>query len=184
MPENPDKIAERMEKCVVSLQNEMAKVRTGRATTGLLDHISVDYYGNPTPLSQVATITVADARTLTVTPWEKNMVPVVEKAIIGANLGLNPSTAGTVIRIPMPPLNEERRLQLIKMVKEEGEMAKVAVRNIRRDVIAQLKDENKAKELSDDELHREEAQVQKITDTYTGKIDSCLADKEKELLTI
>ena len=177
-------LASRMEKCVQALKNEMAKVRTGRASTALLDHLMVEYYGNPTPLSQVATVTVSDARTLTVTPWEKPMVPVVEKAIIAANLGLNPSTAGTVIRIPMPPLNEERRRELIKMVKDECEKSKVAVRNVRRDAISHLKEENKAKTLSDDALRREEAQVQKVTDAHIAKIDACFADKEKELLTI
>lgn len=174
----------RMGKSIDALHTELAKIRTGRAHPSLLDQIHVDYYGADTPINQVANVTVEDARTLVVTPWEKDMVAKVEKAIMGSDLGLNPATAGTVIRIPMPPLTEERRRGLVKVVKNEAEQARVAIRNIRRDANSDFKDLLKEKEISEDEQRKAEEQVQKLTDTYVGKIDKVLADKETELMEV
>ena len=174
----------RMNKSVESLQHELIKIRTGRAHPSLLDHLTVDYYGSETPIKQVANVTVEDARTLMVTPWEKDMVKAVEKTIMKSDLGLNPSTAGTVIRIPMPALTEERRRDLVRVVKHEGESAKVAVRNIRRDANSDFKDLLKEKEISEDESHQAEDSVQKITDKYVIKVDEVLAVKEKELMEV
>ena len=174
----------RMNKAVDSFKNDLTKVRTGRANAGILDHVQVDYYGNLTPLNQVANVTASDARTLVVTPWEKSMVPAVEKAILTADLGLNPATAGSAIRVPMPPLTEERRKELIKVVRGEGEQARVAVRNIRRDVNAQLKELVKQKEISEDDERRATEVVQKITDKYIADIDLALSEKEKDLMEI
>ena len=174
----------RMIKSVESLKGELSRIRTGRANTALLDNIKVDYYGNPTPLNQVANVTVADARTLGVQPWEKGMVQPVEKAILESDLGLNPMTAGDIIRIPIPPLTQERRLDLVKLVKSEGEGGKVAVRNIRRDAISHIKDLLKEKEISQDDERRAEDQVQKLTDTYVANIDVVLKEKEEELMEI
>jgi ribosome recycling factor len=176
--------AERMKKSVASLKEELGRVRTGRAHAGLVDHIKVDYYGAPTPLSQVANINVEDARTLSITPWEQQMVPVIEKAIMTSDLGLSPATAGTVIRIPLPQLTEERRRELIKVVRGEAENARVAVRNIRRDALGSVKELLKEKEITEDEDHRAQDDVQKITDTHIGEIDEFLEHKEKELLEI
>lgn len=173
---------QRMDKSVDSLKLSLKKVRTGRANTSLLDHLKVDYYGSPTPLSQVANITVEDARTLMVTPWEKSIVADVEKAIMNSDLGLNPASAGTVIRIPVPPMTEERRKEMIKMVKQEGEGAKIAIRNIRRDALSDSKDLLKEKEISEDDDHRMQEQVQKITDEFVAKVEEVLSEKEKELL--
>ncbi|MGF1642977.1 MAG: ribosome recycling factor [Thiotrichales bacterium] len=174
--------AERMKKSVEALKHELAKIRTGRAHASLLDHISVDYYGSSMPIRQVANITVEDARTLTVTPWEKPMVQKVEKAIMASDLGLNPNTAGTVIRVPMPPLTEERRRDLVKVVRHELENGRVSVRNIRRDVIGDLKDLLKEKEISEDEERRAEEQTQKLTDQYIAEMEAITAEKEKELM--
>lgn len=174
----------RMHKSVVSLEHEFAKMRTGRAHPSLLDHIKVSYYGADTPLNQVANVTVEDARTLTVTPWDKTMVQAVEKAILTSDLGLNPATAGSVIRIPMPPLTEERRRELIKVVRAEAEAARVAIRNIRRDANSDLKTLLKEKEISeDDERHAEEA-IQKLTDKYVADVDAKLAAKEEDMMKV
>lgn len=174
----------RMGKSVDALHTELAKIRTGRAHPSLLDHISVDYYGNETPLSQVSNISVEDARTLTIMPWEKDMVARIEKAILKSDLGLNPCTAGTIIRIPMPQLTEERRRDLVRVVKHEAEGGKVAIRNIRRDANSDFKDLLKDKEISEDESRQAEERVQKLTDAYVAKIDEALAAKEKELMEV
>lgn len=174
----------KMQKSVEALKTDFAKIRTGRAHTGLLDHIQVDYYGSPVPLSQVAQVGLSDARTITVQPWEKKMVPVVEKAIRDSDLGLNPATNGDLIRVPMPALTEQRRKELTKVVKHEGENAKVAVRNLRRDANNQAKELLKAKEISEDDDRRSEAEVQKLTDRYIAEIDKLVAEKEKEVMTV
>jgi ribosome recycling factor len=174
----------RMGKSVDSLRTELTKIRTGRAHPSLLDQIVVDYYGTETPINQVANVTVEDSRTLAVAPWEKQMVAVVEKAIINSGLGLNPSTAGNLIRIPMPPLTEERRRELVKVVKNEGENTKIAIRNIRRDANSDFKDLLKAKDISEDECHDAEDSVQKHTDRYVASVDEVIAVKEKELMEI
>ncbi len=174
----------RMQKSLDALKSDLSKVRTGRAHVSLLDHVKVDYYGTDTPLSQVANISVMDARTLSVTPWEKNMVQPIEKAIMTSDLGLNPATSGTTIRVPLPALTEERRRDLIKVVKGEAEGAKVAVRNIRRDANSDLKSLLKEKEITEDDERRAEEDIQKLTDKYIAKVDAMLADKEKELLEI
>jgi len=174
----------RMKKSVESLKAELAKVRTGRAHPSLLEHITVDYYGSETPLSQVASIGVEDARTLTVTPWEKPMVQAVEKAIMKSDLGLNPNSAGTVIRIPMPQLTEERRKDLVKVVRHEGENGKVAIRNIRRDANSDFKSLQKEKEISEDDERKAQEQVQKLTDKYVSEIDEILKAKEEDLMKV
>ncbi|MGB5455160.1 MAG: ribosome recycling factor [Gammaproteobacteria bacterium] len=174
----------RMSKSVDSLHTEFAKIRTGRAHPSLLDQIHIDYYGANTPIKQVANVSVEDSRTLVVTPWEKDMVTKVEKAIMGSDLGLNPATAGTVIRIPMPPLTEERRKELVKVVRQEAEHARVAIRNIRRDANGDFKDLLKEKEISEDEERKAEERIQKLTDSFVGKIDKVLADKEAELMEV
>jgi ribosome recycling factor len=174
----------RMVKAIESFKSELSKLRTGRAHPSLLEHIKVDYYGNLTPLNQVASITVSDPQTLSVTPWDKSMIAPIEKAIINSDLGLNPATAGTVIRVPLPPLTEERRKELVKVVKGEAENARVAVRNIRRDANNDIKDLLKAKEIGEDEKHRAEDAIQKLTNSHIAQIDKILADKEKELLEI
>ncbi|MBE9560026.1 MAG: ribosome recycling factor [Proteobacteria bacterium] len=174
----------RMGKSVDSLRAELVKIRTGRAHPSLLDQIMVDYYGTDTPINQVANVTVEDSRTLAVAPWEKQMVAVVEKAIMNSGLGLNPSTAGNLIRIPMPPLTEERRRELVKVVKGEGENAKVAVRNIRRDANSDFKDLLKEKEISEDEARQAEDNIQKHTDKFVKSVDEVIAVKEKELMEI
>ena len=174
----------RMGKSIDSLKSDLTKLRTGRAHTSLLDHITVDYYGVETPLNQVATVTVAEARMLSVTPWEKNMVPAVEKAIISSDLGLNPATSGTVIRVPLPPLTEERRKDMIKVVRQEGENAKIAIRNIRRDANGDFKDLLKEKEITEDEEHQAEDAIQKLTDKYVAEVDKLLEAKEKDLMEI
>lgn len=174
----------RMRKSVEALQNELSKIRTGRAHPGLLEHVHVDYYGTEVPLNQAANINVEDARTLMVTPWEKSMVPVVEKAIVGSDLGLNPTSAGQVIRVPLPPLTEERRRELSKVVHQEGENAKVAIRNIRRDANHHLKELMKDKELSEDDEHRAETEIQTLTDKYVQRVDELVNSKENELMEI
>jgi len=162
----------------------LGKIRTGRAHPSLLDHLRVDYYGSEMPISQVANVGVEDARTLTVTPWEKQMVQAIEKTILKSDLGLNPATSGTVIRIPMPPLTEETRRELVKVVRHEGEAAKVAIRNIRRDANSDFKELLKEKEISEDEEHKAEDDVQKLTDRYVSEVDKVLAGKETELMEI
>lgn len=174
----------RMKKSIESVSEELAKIRTGRANPSLLDHITVEYYGNPTPLNQVATISVMDARTLSVNPWEKKMVPVVEKAILESDLGLNPVTAGEVIRVPLPALTEERRREMNKLVRQEGENGKVAIRNIRRDANAHLKDLLKKKEIAEDDEKRALDEIQKLTDDSVAKVDGMLAEKEKQILEV
>jgi ribosome recycling factor len=174
----------RMRKSVDALRSELVKIRTGRAHPSLLDQIVVDYYGTDTPINQVANVTVEDSRTLAVAPWEKQMGAVVEKAIMNSGRGLNPSTAGNLIRIPMPPLTEERRRELVKVVKNDGESAKVAIRNIRRDANSDFKDLLKEKDISEDECHQAEDSVQKHTDKYVTSIDEVIAVKEKELMEI
>jgi len=175
---------ERMKKSIAALQQEFSGIRTGRAHTGLLDHVTVDYYGSEVPLNQAASVHVEDARTLAVQPWEKSMVPRVEKAIINAGLGLNPSSAGTVIRIPLPPLTEERRRDLVKVVRQEAENARIAIRNIRRDVNADLKSLLKEKEITEDEERGAEQAIQKITDDAIAEVDSLLESKEEDLMEV
>ena len=175
---------QKMDKSLQAFKADLAKVRTGRAHTGLLDHIQVDYYGSPTPLNQVAKVTLLDARTIGVAPFEKKMVQAVEKAIRESDLGLNPAAQGETLRVPMPALTEERRKELIKVVRHEAENARVAVRNLRRDAIHHLKEALKKKEVSENDERRAQDEVQKITDRHIGDIDRLLADKEKELLAI
>ncbi|MGE5665359.1 MAG: ribosome recycling factor [Betaproteobacteria bacterium] len=174
----------KMHKSVEALRADFTKIRTGRAHTGLLDHIQVDYYGSMVPLSQVAQVGLGDARTITVQPWEKKMVQVVEKAIRDSDLGLNPATSGDVIRVPMPPLTEQRRKELTKVVRHEGENAKVAIRNLRRDANHHLKELLKAKEISEDDDRRAEAEIQKLTDRHIAEVDKQIAEKEKEVMTV
>jgi len=174
----------RMKKSVESLRTELTKIRTGRAHPSLLDQVMVDYYGSMTPIKQVANVVAEDSRTLAVTPWEKPMVGAIEKAIMTANLGLNPASQGTVIRVPMPMLTEERRRDLVKVVKSEGEAGKVAVRNIRRDANGDFKDLLKEKEISEDEERGAEDKIQKLTDKYVAEIDKLLEAKEKEMMEI
>lgn len=177
-------IEHRMRKAIDTLQQGLVKLRTGRAHPSLLDTVTVSYYGQEVPLSQVASVTVIDARTLSISPWEKNLISAIEKAIIQANLGLNPVSVGELIRVPLPPLTEERRKDLIKVVKSEGETAKVAVRNVRRDANNAVKELLKTKQISEDDERREQDVIQKLTDKYIGEIDKILAMKEKELVTI
>jgi len=175
---------QRMHKSIETLKADLAKVRTGRAHTGILDHVMVDYYGNPTSLSQVANVTLVDARTIGVQPWEKKMVAVIEKAIRESDLGLNPSTQGDLIRVPTPPLTEERRKEMVKLVKSEGEDAKIAIRNIRRDANEALKKLLKDKACSEDDERRAQDEVQKLTDKFVLEVDKLVAEKEKEVLTV
>ncbi|MEO8566463.1 MAG: ribosome recycling factor [Betaproteobacteria bacterium] len=175
---------QKMQKSVEALKTDLGKVRTGRAHTGLLDHIKVDYYGTMMPINQVANVTLADAHTITVQPWEKKMVQPVEKAIRDSDLGLNPATSGDLIRVPMPALTEERRKELIKVVHREAENARVAVRNIRRDAISQLKDLLKAKSVAEDDERRAQDEVQKLTDRYIAEVDKLLHAKESDLMAV
>lgn len=175
---------QKMNKSIESLKTDLAKVRTGRAHTGILDHVEVDYYGTPTKINQVANITLLDARTISVQPWEKKMVNAVEKAIRDSDLGLNPSSMGDIIRVPTPALTEERRKEIVKMVKNQGEDAKVAVRNIRRDANESLKKLVKDKECSEDDERRSQDDIQKLTDKFVQQIDKLLAEKEKEVMTV
>jgi ribosome recycling factor len=172
----------RMNKSLEALRKELAKIRTGRAHPSLLEHVHVDYYGSEVPISQAANVIIEDARTLAVTAWDKTMVVAIEKAILKSDLGLNPLTAGTVIRIPLPPLTEERRVELGKVVHHEGENAKIAIRNIRRDANHHIKDLLKGKEISEDDDRRAETEIQQITDQAVIKADEIVAEKEKELL--
>jgi ribosome recycling factor len=174
----------RMDKTIDTLQSELAKIRTGKATTVLLDSIKVEYYGNMVPLNQVSNVSVLDAHTLSITPWEKQMVQIIDKAILEANLGMNPISDGTNLKIPIPPLNEERRKELVKLVKKFGEESKVAIRNIRRDANDHLKREEKEKKMSEDQMHDAEAEVQKFTDEHIKLIDDTLKHKEKEIMEV
>ncbi|MFT3742588.1 MAG: ribosome recycling factor [Gammaproteobacteria bacterium] len=184
MQEMSKETVARMSKCLDVLKNALAKVRTGRANAGLLDHIKVSSYGNEMPLNQVASVSVEGARSLVVTAWDKTQIPAIEKAILTSDLGLNPVTAGNVIRVPMPALNEERRRELVKIVREEVENAKIAVRNVRRDSNQALKDQLKAKTLNEDEERRGQTEIQKQTDKFIAEIDKLLATKEAELMEI
>lgn len=174
----------RMGKSLDTLRLELAKIRTGRAHPSLLEHVQVDFYGSMVPISQAANVAIDDARTLSVTPWDKAMVQVIEKAILTSDLGLNPNTSGQTIRIPLPPLTEQRRIELGKVVHNEGENAKIAIRNIRRDANANLKELLKEKEISEDMERKAESEVQQFTDDAVKKVDAIVAEKEKELMEI
>ncbi len=184
IPELKKTTESKMQKSIEALKLDLAKVRTGRAHTGILDHVMVDYYGSPVPVNQVANVTLIDARTIGVQPWEKPMIAKVEKAIRDSDLGLNPASQGEIIRVPMPPLTYERRKEMIKVIKHEGEGAKVAVRNLRRDANTTLKDALKAKTISEDDERRTQDEVQKLTDKAVVEIDKLLAQKEQELMQI
>jgi ribosome recycling factor len=175
---------QKMQKSLEALKLDLGKIRTGRAHTGILDHVQVDYYGSPVPITQVANVTLLDGRTIGVQPWEKNMVGKIDKAIREADLGLNPATQGEIIRVPMPPLTEDRRRELIKVVKQEGETAKVAVRNLRRDANQHLKDALKAKAVSEDDERRAQEEIQKLTDRHIAEVDRLLLEKEKDLMAV
>jgi ribosome recycling factor len=185
---NPQEVKQgadqKMTRSLESLKTNLSKIRTGRAHPGLLENIEVDYYGSPTPLSQVANLTLIDARTIGVAPWEKKMVAVVEKAIRESDLGLNPANSGDLIRVPMPPLTEERRKELTKVVKSEGEEAKVAIRNLRRDANEQLKKGVKDKLISEDDERRAQEDIQKLTDRFVAEIDKIVTQKESEIMTV
>src|SRR3954469_12782572 len=184
IPELKKNTEQKMGKTIEAFKNDLGKVRTGRAHTGLLDHVMVDYYGTPSPLNQVAKVILLDARTIGVTPFEKKLIPAVEKGIRESDVGLNPSTSGDTIRLPMPTLTEERRKELVKVVKHDAENARVAVRNQRRDAIQHLKDGLKKGEVSENDERRAQDEVQKMTDKHVAEIDKLLAEKEKELLAV
>jgi len=175
---------QRMQKSLEALKADLGKIRTGRAHTGILDHVKVDYYGTPTPISQLANVSLIDARTIGVTPWEKKLASAIEKAIRDSDLGLNPATQGEMVRVPMPALTEERRRELIKVVKAESENARVAIRNLRRDANNASKDQLKAKTISEDQDHRSQDDIQKLTDRFIAEVDKLLAAKEAELMSI
>ncbi len=175
---------ERMKKSLANLRQELSKLRTGRASTALLDHIRVDYYGTSAPLNQVATVTVSEARTISISPWEKSMIPVIERAIMESDLGLNPMSASETIRVPIPPLTEERRREISKLARSEGESCKVAIRNIRRTCNSDLKEWTKEKEISEDDERLGQTQVQNLTDRFTASVDEIVAEKEKEIMTV
>lgn len=175
---------QRMQKSIESFRHEMSRLRTGRAHPGLLESVRVQYYGNETPLSQVSNITVQDARTLVISPWEKNMVPVIEKAIMASDLGLNPATSGQVIRVPLPPLSEERRKDLVKVLRAESESARVGIRNARRDANTALKEALKNRELTEDDERRQSEKIQKITDRYIQEVETLLVAKEADLMAV
>ena len=184
IPELKKNVEQKMQKSVEALKNDLSKVRTGRAHTGLLDHVMVDYYGTPTAIPQIASVNLIDARTIGVSPWEKKLLGAVEKAIRDSDLGLNPSAMGDIVRVPMPALTEERRKDLIKVVRGEAETARIAVRNVRRDANSTLKDALKAKTVAEDDEHRAQDDVQKLTDKYIAEIDKMLVHKEQELMQI
>jgi ribosome recycling factor len=173
---------QRMRRSVEACRDEFKRLRTGRASTALLEHVMVEYYGNQVPINQAATVTVEDARTIAVTPWEKQMVPVIEKAILTSDLGLTPVSAGTVIRVPLPPMTEERRKDMVRVVRHEAEGGRVAVRNVRRDAMSDLKDLLKEKLITEDEERRAHDEIQKLTDRYVAEVDSILKDKEAEIM--
>lgn len=174
----------RMHKSIDAFKAEIAKLRTGRANPGILEHIRIDYYGSEVPLNQVANVNVSDARTLTISPWEKNMVPIIEKAILNSDLGLNPATSGDLIRVPMPALNEERRKELIKVVRTEAETARVSIRNVRRDANALLKEMLKGKQITEDEERRLADDIQKLTNKFVTEVDQLTTAKEADLMAI
>lgn len=174
----------KMQKSLQLLETDLGKLRAGRAHPSLLDHIKVDYYGTETALTQVANVTVENARTLNVTPWEKTMIAPIEKAIMTSDLGLNPASAGNVIRVPLPPLTEERRRDLVKLVRDEGEKARVSIRNIRRDANQMLKDLLKAKDINEDDERRGTTEIQKVTDNFIARADALISKKERDLLAI
>lgn len=184
IPELKKSTEQKMQKSLEALKNDLGKVRTGRAHAGILDHVQVDYYGSMVPINQVANVNLIDARTIGVTPWEKKMAAVIEKAIRDSDLGLNPATVGDTVRVPMPALTEERRKELIKVVRGEAENARVAVRNLRRDANHALKEAVKAKTISEDEERRAQEEVQKLTDRYIAEIDKALAQKESDLMAV
>jgi ribosome recycling factor len=184
LPELIKTTEQKMLKSIESLKSSLGKIRTGRAHVGILDHLQVDYYGSMVPISQVANVTLIDARTIGVSPWEKKMAQAIDKAIRESDLGLNPTSVGDLLRVPMPPLSEERRRELAKVVKGEGEHAKVAIRNLRRDANNALKEQLKAKSISEDEERRTQESVQKMTDRFIVDVDKMLADKEKEIMTV
>lgn len=175
---------QRMDKTVEAFRNEIAKIRTGKATTALLDGIKVDYYGTMSPLNQVGNVSVIDAHTIGITPWDKSMVQAIDKAILSSNLGLNPISDGTNLKIPIPPLNEERRKELVKLVKKFGEDSKIALRNVRRDANDHLKRQEKEKKLTEDELKEAEKETQKLTDEHIVRIDEIIKHKEKEIMEV
>lgn len=175
---------DKMEKSLQMLRTELTKVRTGRASTSMLDDIRIEYYGNPSPLNQVATLGVPEPRMITISPWDASLIPLIEKAIGAANLGLNPANDGKLIRIPIPPLTEERRREMVKLVKKQGEESKVAIRHIRREALDELKGLEKDKKLPEDEHKHLDAEVQKLTDLYVGKVDETLVHKEKEVMEV
>lgn len=175
---------QRMDRTIEAFRIEITKIRTGKATTALLDGIRVDYYGTPSPLNQVGSVSVLDVHTISITPWDKTMVPVIDKAILSADLGLNPISDGTNIKVPIPPLTEERRKELVKLVKKFGEESKVALRNVRRDANDHLKKMEKEKKLTEDELKEAEKETQKLTDEHIGKIDELIKHKEKEIMEV
>ena len=175
---------DRMKKSLANLRMELSKLRTGRASTALLDHIRVDYYGTAAPLNQVSTITVSDSRTISISPWEKSMIPVIEKAIMESDLGLNPMSASETIRVPIPSLTEERRIEITKLARGEGESCKVAIRNIRRTCNSDLKEWLKEKEITEDDERMGQTQVQTLTDRFTAKVDEIIEEKEKEIMTV
>lgn len=172
----------RMKKCIDTVRETLKRLRTGRAHTSLLEHITVEYYGTRVPLNQVGSVTVEDARTLVVTPWEKQMVPVVEKAILTSDLGLTPNTAGTVIRVPLPPMTEQRRKDLVKVVRSEGENGKVSIRNVRREALSDIKELLKEREITEDDERKAHDEIQKLTDRFVAEVDTLLAAKEKEIM--
>ncbi len=174
----------RMKKSIESLKGELTRLRTGRASAGLLDHVQLDYYGSPTPLAQVASVSVADARSLLVTPWEKKLIPKIDKAIRDAGLGLNPVAGSDNVRVPLPALSEERRKEMVKVVRQEGEGARVAIRNIRRDGISQVKELHKQKTISEDEARRAEEEFQKLTDRFIDEVDAVVEAKEADLMEV
>lgn len=178
------KAKEKMEKSLSVLSQELAKVRTGRASTSLLDDVRIDYYGNPTPLNQVATLGVPEPRLITISPWDASQIPLIEKAITGSDLGLTPSNDGKIIRIPLPPLNEERRKELVKLIKKYGEEAKIAIRHVRREALDELKSMEKDKSIAEDEHKHLDSEVQKLTDQYVDKVDVALEHKEKEVMEV
>jgi ribosome recycling factor len=183
MPEDLKKdTAARMKKCIDAVRDSLRRLRTGRASTSLLEHITVEYYGTRVPLNQVGSVTVEDARTLVVTPWEKQMVPVVEKAILTSDLGLTPATAGTVIRVPLPPMTEQRRKDLVKVVRAEGENGKVSIRNVRREALSDIKELLKEREITEDDERKAHEEIQKLTDRFVAEVDTVLAAKEKEIM--
>ncbi|MBM3391482.1 MAG: ribosome recycling factor [Betaproteobacteria bacterium] len=184
IPELKKSTEQKMQKSLEALKNDLGKVRTGRAHAGILDHVQVDYYGSMVPLNQVANVNLIDARTIGVAPWEKKMAAVIEKAIRDSDLGLNPSTVGDMVRVPMPALTEERRKDLIKVVRHEAENARVAVRNLRRDANHALKEAMKAKTISEDDERRAQEDVQKLTDRHIAEIDKALAQKESDLMAV